>query len=102
MVNYEFNKGLGKTVEFKGLQAQYLFIFAVGIVGLFLFFIVLNVIGVPVIVNLFISLVLLLVLLLYVFSYNKKYGQYGLMQLQALNQTPKFIISRKSIFNSVK
>ena len=28
MNNYNINKGIGRTVEFKGLKAQYLFIFA--------------------------------------------------------------------------
>lgn len=28
---YEINKGIGRTVEFKGLKAQYLFIFAGGL-----------------------------------------------------------------------
>ncbi len=30
MSNYNINKGIGRTVEFKGLKAQYLFIFAGG------------------------------------------------------------------------
>jgi hypothetical protein len=29
-MNYNINKGIGRTVEFKGLKAQYLFIFAGG------------------------------------------------------------------------
>ena len=33
MNNYNINKGIGRTVEFKGLKAQYLFIFAGGLLG---------------------------------------------------------------------
>src|SRR5690554_1875377 len=33
MSNYNINKGIGRTVEFKGLKAQYLFIFAGGLLG---------------------------------------------------------------------
>ena len=30
MADFEINKGVGREVEFKGLRAQYLFIFAAG------------------------------------------------------------------------
>lgn len=33
MSNYNINKGIGRTVEFKGLKARYLFIFAGGLLG---------------------------------------------------------------------
>ena len=33
LMNYNINKGIGRTVEFKGLKAQYLFIFAGGLLG---------------------------------------------------------------------
>ncbi|HAR73992.1 MAG TPA: conjugal transfer protein TraF, partial [Flavobacteriaceae bacterium] len=36
MKNYNINKGIGRTVEFKGLKAQYLFIFAGGLLGVLL------------------------------------------------------------------
>ena len=31
MADFEINKGVGREVEFKGLRAQYLFIFAAGL-----------------------------------------------------------------------
>ena len=34
MNTYHINKGIGRTVEFKGLKAQYLFIFSGGLLGL--------------------------------------------------------------------
>ena len=34
MNTYHINKGIGRTVEFKGLKAQYLFIFAGGLLGI--------------------------------------------------------------------
>ena len=37
-MEYSINKGIGKNVEFKGLQAQYLIIFAVGLLGIFFLF----------------------------------------------------------------
>ncbi len=34
--SFAINKGIGRTVEFKGLKAQYLFIFAGGLLGVLL------------------------------------------------------------------
>ena len=36
-MNYNINKGIGRTVEFKGLKAQYLFIFVGGLLGTLIF-----------------------------------------------------------------
>lgn len=36
MADYPINKGIGRSVEFKGLKAQYLFIFAGGLLLLFI------------------------------------------------------------------
>ena len=34
IMEYGINKGIGKSVEFRGLKAQYLFIFAGGLLAL--------------------------------------------------------------------
>ena len=39
-MEYELNKGIGQSAEFKGLKAQYLFIFAGGLLALFVVFVV--------------------------------------------------------------
>ena len=33
MASWDINKGIGRTVEFKGLKAQYLFLFAGGLLA---------------------------------------------------------------------
>ena len=35
MASWDINKGIGRTVEFKGLKAQYLFLFAGGLLAFF-------------------------------------------------------------------
>ena len=35
-MDYELNKGIGESAEFKGLKAQYLFIFVGGLLALFI------------------------------------------------------------------
>lgn len=40
-MEYGINKGIGKSVEFRGLKAQYLFIFAGGLLAVFVVFVIL-------------------------------------------------------------
>ena len=46
MAEYPVNKGIGRSVEFKGLKAQYLFIFAGGLLVVFVLFVILYMAGV--------------------------------------------------------
>ena len=46
MAEYPVNKGIGRSVEFKGLKAQYLFIFCGGLLALFVLFVILYMIGI--------------------------------------------------------
>ena len=39
MAKYPVNKGIGRSPEFKGLKSQYLFIFAGGLLALFVVFV---------------------------------------------------------------
>ena len=42
---YPVNKGIGRPVEFKGLKAQYLFLFAGGLLAAFILFVILYTAG---------------------------------------------------------
>ena len=42
---YAINKGIGRSVEYKGLKAQYLFIFAGGLLALFVVFVIMYIVG---------------------------------------------------------
>ena len=46
MAAFEINKGVGRTVEFKGLKAQYLFLFAGGLLAVFILVVILYLCGV--------------------------------------------------------
>ena len=91
MAEYPVNRGIGKPVEFKGLKSQYLFIFAGGLLAVFVVFIVLFMAG----VNQWVCIVFIvsasLLLVWQTFRLNARYGIYGLMR------HPRFIISRKAI-----
>ena len=45
-MNFEINKGIGRNVEFKGLESQYLFVFAAGLLTVFVVFVILYMAGV--------------------------------------------------------
>ena len=97
MAAYTIHKGVDKPVEFKGLQSQYLFIFAGGLIGVFLLVVVLYMGGVNQLVCLGIGAVLGLTLVLLTFRLNERFGTYGLMKLLATKMHPRRIINRRSI-----
>ena len=46
MAQWEINRGVGRTVEFKGLEARYLFLFAGGLLAVFFLVVVLYLCGI--------------------------------------------------------
>ena len=46
MAEFNVNKGIGRSPEFKGLKSQYLFIFAGGLLALFVIFVVMYMAGI--------------------------------------------------------
>jgi uncharacterized membrane protein len=99
-MEYQVFKGINKTVEFKGLRAQYLIYFVVGIIILFMLFIILRMFDANIAGSLITVVGLAFILIVVVFRMNAKYGQYGLMKEQARRRCPRFLISRKS-FKSI-
>jgi hypothetical protein len=94
-MGYTIYKGINKTVEFKGLRAQYLIYFVLGIIILFMLFIVLRMININIVGSLVAIVGLAGIFVVVIFRMNAKYGQYGLMKQQARRRCPRFLISRK-------
>ena len=97
MGTYSINKGVNKPAEFKGLQSQYLYIFAGGLLASFLVFMVLYFAGVNQWACIFMGVLFALLVIWLTISLNRKYGQFGLMKLQATKNFPRRIINRRSI-----
>jgi len=97
MANYSINKGVNKPAEFKGLQSQYLFIFAGGLVGTFILFIIMYLAGINQWVCILFGITLASLVVWLSLLLNKKYGQFGLMKLQATKNFPRRIINRRAI-----
>ncbi|MEA1847660.1 DUF4133 domain-containing protein [Chryseobacterium sp. MHB01] len=102
MNTYHINKGIGKTVEFKGLKAQYLFIFVGGLLGVLISVMIMYMIGVNTYLCLILGGFISGLLIWQTFTLNGKYGEHGLMKLGACRKHPKYIISRKSIYRYLK
>lgn len=94
MAVYPINKGIGKAAEFRGLKSQYLFIFAGGLLAVFVVFVIMYTAGVGqwFCIAFGVSAAGLLVWL--TFLLNGKFGEYGLMKLFAIRSHPRRIINR--------
>lgn len=102
MNSYHINKGIGKAVEFKGLKAQYLFIFAGGLLGLLICVMIMYMAGANTYLCLIIGGASSGLLIWLTFTLNGKYGEHGLMKWGAHKKHPTYIISRKSIYRYLK
>lgn len=80
MAGWEINKGIGRSVEFKGLKAQYLFIFAGGLLAVFLVTVILYLCNVDQVLCLVMGVLGATVVVWQTFSMNSKYGEHGLMK----------------------
>ena len=97
-MEYSINNGIGKSAEFQGLKAQYLFIFAGGLLGLFVVFVIMYMAGVNQWTCIAFGVISALILVYGTFYLNKKYGEHGLMKAQARRNHPRYIINRRSFF----
>jgi len=96
-MEYSINKGIGKPAEFKGLKSQYLFIFAGGLLGLFVVFVIMYMAGVNQWACITFGVISSLILVYGTFYLNRKYGEHGLMKLQARLSHPRYVINRRTI-----
>lgn len=97
MAEFPINRGIGKSVEFKGLKSQYLFIFVGGLLALFILFVIMYLSGVNQWFCIAFGVVAASVLVWQTFALNTKYGEHGLMKMQARGSHPKYIINRRKI-----
>lgn len=101
-MEYNINKGIGKSVEFKGLKAQYLFIFAVGLLAVFVLYVILYLMGINQWVCIGFGMTAASVLVWMTFRLNEKYGEHGLMKMMSAKQHPRYLINRKSMYRLFK
>ena len=95
---YNINKGIGRRVEFQGLKAQYLFIFAGGLLGTLVLVMILYMAGVSPYLCVGTGAIGSSCIVWQTFRLNKKFGQHGLMKIAARRKHPKYIVSRKAVY----
>lgn len=97
MAEYRINKGVGRQVEFKGLTAQYLFLFVGGLAGVFLLFVVMYMSGVSQTVCILFAIIAGTGLVWGTFYLNRTFGPHGLMKLRVSKRHPRRIIHRRAV-----
>ena len=88
---YKINKGINKSIEFKGLKEQYIWWLGGGILILLVSFAIMYILG----VNSFVCVGIILIagtsLFMYVFKMSSTYGEHGLMKKIAKRGVPKIV-----------
>ena len=84
MAEYPINKGIGRPVEFKGLKAQYLFIFAGGLLAAFILFVILYMAGAGQWLCIGFGV------------------EHGLMKLGAARMRPRHVLHRRRVSNLLR
>ena len=96
-MDYSINKGIGRSAEFQSLKAQYLFIFAGGLLGLFIVFVIMYLAGINQWFCIAFGIISALALVYGTFYLNQKYGEHGLLKIQARRNHPRYVINRRNI-----
>ena len=84
------------------LKAQYLFIFAGGLLAVFVVFVILYMAGVDQWVCIAFGVAAASVLVWLTFRLNTRYGEHGLMKLLAARRHPRYLLNRKSLRRLLK
>jgi hypothetical protein len=88
---YKINKGIHKSIEFKGLKAQYIGYLGGGMLALLIIFVVMYLIGIYPWVCVLAIVMAGSCLFLTVSHMSAIYGEYGLMKKLAKRKIPKLI-----------
>ena len=94
---YPVNKGIGRPVEFKGLKAQYLFLFAGGLLAAFILFVILYMAGASQWVCIGLGVTAASAVVWLTFRLNAMYGEHGLMKLGAARMRPRYLLHRRRV-----
>ena len=84
------------------MKAQYLFIFVGGLLALFVLFVILYMIGIDQWICIGFGVVSASVLVWQTFALNARYGEHGLMKLDATKSHPRYLLNRRRISRLIK
>ncbi len=92
---YRINQGVNRSIEFKGLKAQYVWYLGGGVVALLFLFAMLYIIGVNTYLTLFIILFGGSAMIIWIYQLSNRYGEFGLMKKAAHRLIPTIIKSKR-------
>lgn len=90
---YKINKGINKSIEFKGLKAQYIWYLCGGVLALLIIYAAMYITGIPSYICIAMIAVLGTFLFIKVYAMSRKYGEHGLMKAIAKKSIPQVIRS---------
>lgn len=88
---YQVNKGINKSIEFKGLKAQYIWYLGGCILALLIVFAILYIIGINTFVCVGLIVTLGTVSVIKIYGLSNRYGEYGMMKKIARHHIPHTI-----------
>lgn len=96
---YQIHKGINRSIEFRGLKAQYIWWFGGLVIGLLILFSAMYICGLGTMLCLGVTGGLAVWGSLQVFRLSKKHGEHGLMKMIAFKRLPKSLrIYNRSVF----
>jgi Domain of unknown function (DUF4133) len=100
---YDINKGINRSIEFKGVKAQYITYLAIGLVLVLVLFAIMYACGTNIYICLGIIIPCALALIGYVQHMSKTYGEHGLVKRMAGRRLPSSLQCRsRKVFTSLK
>jgi len=90
---YQINKGINKSIEFKGLKAQYIWYLGGCFLALLIVFAILYIIGINAFICVGVILIAGTVSVIKIYGMSNKYGEHGMMKKRARRMVPHTIKS---------
>jgi len=91
---YNINKGINRSIEFKGFKAQYIWYLGGMMLGLLILFAIMYVIGVSVYICLGLVLTAGTIATMKIQKMSNEFGEHGMMKKTASLSTPKILKAR--------
>lgn len=88
---YLINKGVNRSIEFRGLKAQYIWYLGGGLIALLVLFALLYISGVNTFIGLAIITILAGLLFGWIYKLSNIYGEFGLMKKTAKRRVPTVV-----------
>lgn len=88
---YQINKGINRSIEFKGLKAQYIWYLGGGLVILLILFAILYISGLGIFICLPLIAILTTALFMHIYKLSRTYGEHGMMKKIARRSLPDVI-----------